>query len=349
MVVTIMRQKLKGLTKVSKALASGKTVIYCYAWRGGPLLKDKAGNPLQPDDPSLPLAFAAAYDERRNPKTNDLTMLVRQYRASTDFRTTALTTQHEYSTYLDIIRDAFGSLSLEQLQDTRTRGKFKEWRDKMAATPRKADFAWAVLARVLSFGKDRGVLTTNIAERGGRIYRPDRREMIWTDGHVSAFEAVAPTNMRLALQLALWTGQRKGDLLRLRWRDYDGECLRLSQSKTKSKVIVPLHPNLRQLLHPKKPMDTILINSLGNAWTVDGFNTSWRKLCAEARIVGLNFHDLRGTAATRMALAGCTVPEIAAVTGHSLRDVETILDLHYLGGRAELATSAMRKMAAVNA
>ncbi|MNW15778.1 hypothetical protein D3C71_2143940 [compost metagenome] len=38
------------------------------------------------------------------------------------------------------------------------------------------------------------------------------------------------------------------------------------------------------------------------------------------------------------------MPEIAAVTGHSLKDVEAILDMHYLGGRAELAASAMRKM-----
>jgi len=45
-----------------------------------------------------------------------------------------------------------------------------------------------------------------------------------------------------------------------------------------------------------------------------------------------------------MALAGCTVPEIAVVTGHSLRDFEAMLDLHYLGDRAELARSEMRKM-----
>ena len=91
----------------------------------------------------------------------------------------------------------------------------------------------------------------------------------------------------------------------------------------------------------------ILRNSRGGAWTSDGFNTSWRKCCAKAGIADLTFHDLRGTAITRMALAGCTVPEIAAVTGHSLKDVETILDMHYLGGRAELAASAMRKMVAV--
>jgi integrase len=58
----------------------------------------------------------------------------------------------------------------------------------------------------------------------------------------------------------------------------------------------------------------------------------------------LHFHDLRGTAVTRLALAGCTVPEIAAITGHSIMTVQQILDAHYLGGRIELAESAIKKL-----
>ena len=46
-----------------------------------------------------------------------------------------------------------------------------------------------------------------------------------------------------------------------------------------------------------------------------------------------------------MALAGCSTPEIAAVTGHSPRDVDAILSNHYLGGRAELAEQAIRRLA----
>jgi hypothetical protein len=44
------------------------------------------------------------------------------------------------------------------------------------------------------------------------------------------------------------------------------------------------------------------------------------------------------------AMAGCTVPEIAAITGHSLKDAQTILDAHYLGGSEQLAGEAMRKL-----
>ena len=51
-----------------------------------------------------------------------------------------------------------------------------------------------------------------------------------------------------------------------------------------------------------------------------------------------------GAAPLRLALAGCTVPEIAAITGHSIRDVEAILEAHYLGGQVELAEQAIVKL-----
>jgi integrase len=67
-----------------------------------------------------------------------------------------------------------------------------------------------------------------------------------------------------------------------------------------------------------------------------GFRASWGKACAHAGIgdEDLHFHDLRATAVTRLAIAGCTVPEVSAITGHSLQDVEAILRAHYLGGKS---------------
>jgi len=50
---------------------------------------------------------------------------------------------------------------------------------------------------------------------------------------------------------------------------------------------------------------------------------------------------------TRLALSGCTVPEIASLTGHSMQTVERILEAHYLGGRFELAENAIRKLSQV--
>jgi hypothetical protein len=53
---------------------------------------------------------------------------------------------------------------------------------------------------------------------------------------------------------------------------------------------------------------------------------------------------LRGTAVTRLALAGSTEAEIAIFTGHSLNDVRDILNRHYLSRDPALAESAVAKL-----
>jgi integrase len=203
------------------------------------------------------------------------------------------------------------------------------WRDKLAIRSRRqADYAWTVLARVLSWAKDRGIISVNPCERGGRLYRGSRAEKIWTDDDEAAFYRAAPPHLRLPLLIALWTGQRQGDLLRLTWHAYDGQCIRLQQSKTAARVVVPVGMPLRQAL----------------PWTPDGFRSSFGKARIAAGIEGVTFNDLRGTAVTRLAIAECTEAEIATITGHSLRDVRSILDAHYLHRDPRLGESAIRKL-----
>jgi hypothetical protein len=52
----------------------------------------------------------------------------------------------------------------------------------------------------------------------------------------------------------------------------------------------------------------------------------------------------RRKAATRLALAGCTETEIAAITGHTLRDVRSIRGANYLHRDPALAEAAIRKL-----
>jgi len=134
-------------------------------------------------------------------------------------------------------------------------------------------------------------------------------------------------------------------LLHLPWSRYDGSHIRLRQRKTGVNVIIPVGAPLKAMLEatPKRS-PLILVNSEGKPWTSDGFRTSWRKACAAAGVTGVTFNDLRGTAVTRLAIAGCTEAEIVTITGHSLRDVRSILDAHYLSRDPALAESAIRKL-----
>ena len=210
-----------------------------------------------------------------------------------------------------------------------------DWRDKLALkSQRQADYAWTVLALILASAKDRGKITVNPCERGGRLYHGTRVDFVWTIDDEAAFLDHAPAHLHLPLLLGLWTGQRQGDLMRLAWSAYDGKHIRLRQSKTSARALqIPVGAPLKVALdeaakNKRSPM--ILLNSYGRPWTQDGFRASWGKASDKAQIEDLTFNDLRGTAVTRLALVGCSEAEIATLTGHSLRDVRSILDAHYL-------------------
>jgi hypothetical protein len=174
------------------------------------------------------------------------------------------------------------------------------------------------------------VIDANPCEKGGRLYNASRSDRVWSDENEAAFTRVASEPLRLAMILASWTGQRQGDLLRLPWSAYDGQMIRLKQSKTGAKVTIPVGAPLKAALDAtKKRGPLILMNTRGRAWTANGFHASWRKARMAAEVSGVTFQDLRGTAVLRLFLARGTEAEIATITGHSLWDVRSILDSNY--------------------
>jgi integrase len=336
-----VRVRLKGINSNTKRLADGTTRTYWYAWKGGPPLLGQPGSP----------EFIASYNEavarKVAPPTDKLLGLLQRYQASEDFTGLADSTRRSYVALIVRIEKEFADFPLAALTDRRTRGVFKAWRDRIAATSgrRQADYAWTVLARVFSWGLDRGLIEDNPCKRGGRLYRSKRIDSVWTAADEALFLERAPTHLHLPLLLALWTGQRQGDLLRLPWSAYDGTHIRLRQSKTGQRVSILVGAPLKAALDAAPRRSTIiLVNSDGKPWTSDGFRASWRKACQAAGVVGVTFHDTRGTAVTRLAAVGATVPEIAAITGHSLRDVHAILDGHYLAHDPTIGESAIRKL-----
>jgi integrase len=86
----------------------------------------------------------------------------------------------------------------------------------------------------------------------------------------------------------------------------------------------------------------ILTTKTGRPFKKRYFAAQWEDTCKAAGIGDLHFHDLRDTTVTMLAEAGCSVPEIASITGHSLRSAQDILD-KYLKRTSALATTAIAK------
>jgi integrase len=350
-----MRVRLKGINKVRKRLADGTFKTYWYAWKGGPALSGEPGTP------EFIASFHAAVEARRRTPDGELLAILNAYEDSPDFKDLAEKTRADYRKHLRAIEAKFGDFPLAALSDRRTRAEFIDWRDQIAKTSRRnADYRFAVLARVCSWAFKRGLTDANPCERPGRLYRSGRKDSVWSDDDESRFLEFAPPHLHLALKLALWTGQRQGDLLRLTWAAYDGDKIRLRQRKTGARVVIPVGAPLKAALEAAKAARIeanentkvsvlisaapILTTESGTAWTESGFRASWRKACVAAKVSGVTFHDLRGTAVTRLAIAGCSEAEIAALTGHALKDVGAILDAHYLKRDPSLAKSAITKL-----
>jgi hypothetical protein len=75
----------------------------------------------------------------------------------------------------------------------------------------------------------------------------------------------------------------------------------------------------------------VLLNSFGQKWlNGKSFSQSFHQAARAAGVPDRTYHDLRGTAVVRFALAGSGPLKIMAITGHSLSDVKTIFETHYL-------------------
>jgi integrase len=149
----------------------------------------------------------------------------------------------------------------------------------------------------------------------------------WTEDEIAAFEAVHPPDSkpRLALALLLYSGQRRSDVVGMGRQHVSEGRIHLRQVKTGTDLAVAIHPNLQAILDAHTVDNlTFLVTEFGKPFTAAGFGNWFRKQIKAAGLANnCSAHGLRKAAARRLAEAGCTVPQIAAVTGHkSLREVE---------------------------
>jgi len=319
----MVRAPLKGVNRVAVKLATGQRVVYWYAWKGGPRL------PGKPGDPEFVAAFAAAHAARTTPAGDTLAGLVKRYRAAPEFTRLADSTRAEWRRWLDRIELApIASLSLRALNDPRVKSDLLDWRDGYADRPRAADYGAQVLSRVLSWAKGRGLVEINAMAGAETLHRADRADQIWTADEIARFLSHASPQVGRALRLACATGLRRGDLIALDWREVGELAIVLETRKSGKTATIPLIDDARQVLaeigRPKSGAGKVLLNSRGKPWSADGLEN--RIVAAKAKAgVDKHLHDARGTFATRLRLAGLTRDEIASVMGWEADRVERLL------------------------
>lgn len=363
-----MRVRLKGVYSNTKKLADGRTVTY-FTLRGYGAIKPLPGDedaPFSKGSPAFMRAYNAAIEAPRKARVaGTLQSLIDGYQRSPSFGALGPRTKSDYLKHITKIEaaqlvkngPAFSTYPLEAVNDPKIRRRLLDWRDKMGErSPRQADATFGVLRIILEWGRDRGMLAHNHATRPKKLYKNDRSDKLWLPEQIAAFRAVASPSILLAFELALATGQRKGDLLKLGWSSYDGDRLRFRQGKKNRLVDMRVTVHLKKILDAerKQAKCATILSHNGKPWVINKqgqpihFDHLWRKTILAAGLDGLHMHDLRGTACTKLAEAQCTPSEIAAMLGWTVTTVNQMLDV-YQAMTAALSNSAVAKLEAKKA
>lgn len=348
-------QMLPGVHRVRKRTAAGGVTEFWYAWRGGPQIMRataKSDTLLAREIARLTSAAAAAYDASRQSGGDDkfLYGLITRYLSSPQFAGLAERTRRDRRKFLDKARSDVGEMELRALEARGARGALIRWRNQYQATPKTADELLGAVGVVLQWACDNGDIGVNPVKDFPRIYRVNRAEVIWEPQHLATLLSHAAPEFEHAVRLAALSALREHDLIRLPWSAVGERAIvwQTGKSRGRRTVVIPITPPLRALLNeiPKRAT-TVLASSRKRPWKLSGLAAALRRARLDAiehaakihgkgaktGIEGLRFHDLRGTAATNMLLAGLEIHEVAMVLGWKPDRVREIA-ARYVSGEA---------------
>jgi integrase len=278
-------------------------------------------------------AFMRAYQEAGNgakvegagqSKPGSVSALIAAYYRSAEWRALSVATQGNYRNILERFRDDYGDLSARDLGPQ----QIKLIRDKGADKPGATRNLMKRLRGLYAFALDRDLVAINPVvgvklPREGKGFRP------WTEADIAQFVKHWPegSRARLALALLLYTGQRRSDVVTMGRQHVRDGLLHVTQKKGGGKVMLalPLHPELKRTLDalPKDNL-TFIMTAYRRPMTEAGFTKWFGECVVKAGLPSdLSPHGLRKAAARRLAEAGASPHQIAAITGHaSLKEVE---------------------------
>ena len=157
-----------------------------------------------------------------------------------------------------------------------------------------------------------------------------------------------PTNIRLLIEIALFTGMRRGEIVGLKWSDinFDKQCLSVNRSIYKPRGEKSIekepksHSSIRTIAIPNclcetlkefkkcqelyslsidtwRNLDYVFTDNVGNVMNPQTPTKQFSKFLARHNFRHLKFHCLRHTSATVLLASGCDIKTVSARLGHS--------------------------------
>lgn len=236
--------------------------------------------------------------------------------------TLARRTQIDVLRYVETLRGLWGTVEADKL----TARMIGQWMNGGPARGRiQRGKIVSVLATVYKYAVGQWFLVDSNPTRDLRMPKANKRTRYVTDEEFEAVKAIASHRLRAAMDLAYLTGQRQGDLLKLRWDhiDVNERVIHVRQGKTGKRFGIAITDALEEVLvrckrmTPALPRAYVLRTKDGERYTSEGFRAMWQRTIKKAVAIGavsspFTFHDLRAKSASDNA----DIEDAAKLLGH---------------------------------
>ncbi len=316
------KKKIKLPDYVFEVPSKGKLYYYYQKHRGtsyaGPCIRI-------PGDPSTPEWWEEYRRVSNQPQPivnpNTFEKRIAEWRASKHWRDkVGPGTSKDWIRYCNRIVSDWGDLDVRNL-DLEAVEEFHEyWQGHSANNMVRclsSFMSWAV--------KKRHADSNPCLELDRDLLKDGKGNKPWPWWAVERAREELPPYLWWAAGLAVYTGMRQSDILKLHWTDIDGNLIEIEPGKTQrfdKEITIGIHDELRALLDEIPRHDeTILTNDRDKArWTKDGFKTSWRNFQpAFLKEHGLKFAGLRNTYIITGLELNATDAQVRSATAHSER------------------------------
>lgn len=193
-----------------------------------------------------------------------------------------------------------------------------------ADTPNMANRHLSFLRTVFHYALEWQIVDSNPCI-GVKRHQEGKRDRYLTDGElISICEAASPA-ARPIFEVAYYTGQRIGDVLKMTLSDATNEGVYVRQGKTKQRVLIQMSPGLeaalkaaRELPRPVRGMTLFCTRRGGRKYAYRTVRDMWDAAVAKANVSDAHLHDLRAKAITDAENQGL---DSQALGGHALKSM----------------------------
>lgn len=216
-----------------------------------------------------------------------------------------------------------------------------------SATPHKAKHLLVTIRKMLAVALDEEWIDVDPSYK--LSWRPEYVGWrAWTDAELAAYEQRWPigTTPRLVYALALWLGNRRSDVTRLRWSQVDlkANTVFVQQEKTGKALTLPITPMLREVLEAtERRGETVLVTQYGRPFSDKSLTGRMRDWTGAAELPqGCTLHGLRKTLGKMLAEGGASTRQIMSQLGHD--DMEHAELYSREAEQARMARDAMTRL-----